>query len=145
MPSYECVRLCQRQGVDIFERAEKKNSNFRNVGIRNLCIINALRVVCNAMTVFTRRKYVLHIPMTRFSRDISSPKRLNTVYMKLLRRKVSFGMLRHMALVRTDVSEELGAFIIRTTGMSELGTLAVTSNRRTLRRNWYFFAAYVGC
>jgi hypothetical protein len=46
------------------------------------------------------------------------------------------GMLRRVALVRTDVSEELGASFIRVTGIGELGTtLAVTSNRRTLRRN----------
>jgi hypothetical protein len=45
-------------------------------------------------------------------------------------------MLRHVDLVRTDVSEELGASIIKVTRISELGTtLAVTSNRRTLQRN----------
>jgi hypothetical protein len=39
-------------------------------------------------------------------------------------------MLRRVALVRTDVSEECIAYIIRVTRMSELGTtLAVTSNR----------------
>jgi hypothetical protein len=44
-------------------------------------------------------------------------------------------MLRHVALVRTDVSEELSASFIRVTRIGELGTtLAVTSNRRTLRR-----------
>jgi hypothetical protein len=43
------------------------------------------------------------------------------------------GMLRCVALVRTDVSEEPGASIIRMTRIGELGTtLAVTSNRRTL-------------
>jgi hypothetical protein len=48
----------------------------------------------------------------------------------------SSGMLRHVALVRTDVSEELRASFIRVTKIGELGTkLAVTSNRRTLRRN----------
>jgi hypothetical protein len=42
-------------------------------------------------------------------------------------------MLRHVAFVRTDVSEELNASIIRVTRIAELGTaLAVTSNRRTL-------------
>jgi hypothetical protein len=42
------------------------------------------------------------------------------------------GMLRHVALVRTDVSEEHSASIIRVTRIVELGTtLAVTSNRRT--------------
>jgi hypothetical protein len=45
-------------------------------------------------------------------------------------------MLRRVALVRTDVSEELSASFIRVTRIGELGTtLAVTSNRRTLRRN----------
>jgi hypothetical protein len=44
-------------------------------------------------------------------------------------------MLRRVALVRTNVSEELSASFIRTTRIGELGTtLAVTSNRRTLRR-----------
>jgi hypothetical protein len=45
---------------------------------------------------------------------------------------VSSGMLRRVALVRTDVSEELSASFIRVTRISELGTtLALTSNRRT--------------
>jgi hypothetical protein len=40
-------------------------------------------------------------------------------------------MLRRVALVRTDVSEESNASIIKVTGIGELGTtLAVTSNRR---------------
>jgi hypothetical protein len=48
----------------------------------------------------------------------------------------SSGMLRRVALVRTDVSEELSASFIRVTRIGELGTtLAVTRNRRTLRRN----------
>jgi hypothetical protein len=34
----------------------------------------------------------------------------------------SSGMLRHVALVRTDVSEELRASIIRMTTIGELGT-----------------------
>jgi hypothetical protein len=47
----------------------------------------------------------------------------------------SSGILRHVALVTTDVSEERSASIIRVTRIGELGTLAVTSNRRMLRRN----------
>jgi hypothetical protein len=42
-------------------------------------------------------------------------------------------MLRHVPLVRADVSEEISASIIRVTRIGELGTtLAVTSNGRTL-------------
>jgi hypothetical protein len=49
---------------------------------------------------------------------------------------VSSGMLRRVALVRADVSEELSASFIRVTRIGEVGTmLAVTSNRRTLQRN----------
>jgi hypothetical protein len=44
-------------------------------------------------------------------------------------------MLRRVTLVRTDVSEKLSASFIRVTRIGELGTLAVTSNRRKLRRN----------
>jgi hypothetical protein len=41
-------------------------------------------------------------------------------------------MLRHVALVRTDISVELSASVIRLTRIGELGTiLAVTSNRRS--------------
>jgi hypothetical protein len=49
---------------------------------------------------------------------------------------VSSGMLRRLALVRTDFSEELSASFIKVTRICELGTtLAATSNRRTLQRN----------
>jgi hypothetical protein len=42
---------------------------------------------------------------------------------------VSSGMLRHVALVRADVSEEPSASLIRVTRIRELGTmLAVTNN-----------------
>jgi hypothetical protein len=44
-------------------------------------------------------------------------------------------MLRRVALVRTDVSQELSASFISVTRIGELGiTLAVTCNRSTLRR-----------
>jgi hypothetical protein len=49
-------------------------------------------------------------------------------------------MLCHVALVRTDVSEELSAFFIRVTRIGELGrTLAVTRNRRMLRAILHLF------
>jgi hypothetical protein len=45
-------------------------------------------------------------------------------------------MLRRVALVRTYVSEELSTSFISVARIGKLGTtLAVTSNRRTLRRN----------
>jgi hypothetical protein len=45
----------------------------------------------------------------------------------------SSGMLRLVALVRTDVSEELSASIIRVTRIGELGTtLALTSDHESL-------------
>jgi hypothetical protein len=46
----------------------------------------------------------------------------------------SSGMLRRVALVRTHVLEEPSTSITKVTRIGELGTtLAVTSNRRTLR------------
>jgi hypothetical protein len=57
---------------------------------------------------------------------------------------VSSGVLRRVALVRTDVSEELSASFIRVTRIGELGTtLAVTSNKSTLRRNNNFIVTAV--
>jgi hypothetical protein len=48
---------------------------------------------------------------------------------------VSSGMLRRVALVGADVSEELSTSFIRVARIGELGTtLALTSNRGTLRR-----------
>jgi hypothetical protein len=64
----------------------------------------------------------------------------------MLRRMASSRMLRRVALVRNDVSEELSASFIGVTRIGELGTtLAATNNRRTLRRNRYFFAGCVAC
>jgi hypothetical protein len=49
----------------------------------------------------------------------------------------SSGMLRRVALVRADVSEELSTFFIRVTRIGELETIAVTSKTRHV--------ACVGC
>jgi hypothetical protein len=43
----------------------------------------------------------------------------------------SSGLLLRLVLVRTGVSEERSASIFRVTRIGELGTLAVTTNRRT--------------
>jgi hypothetical protein len=70
--------------------------------------------------------------------------------------EISSGMLRHVALVGTDFSEELIASFIMVTRIGELGTtLALTINRCTMRRStmyqipntktFYFFTACVGC
>jgi demethoxyubiquinone hydroxylase (CLK1/Coq7/Cat5 family) len=49
----------------------------------------------------------------------------------------SSGMLRRVAVVRTDVSKDCRASIIRITRIGELGTLAVTSNRLFVAKNYY--------
>jgi hypothetical protein len=60
------------------------------------------------------------------------------------RRMVSSALLRRVALVRTDVSEEPGASFIRVTKIGELGTTqAATDVREEIP--WYFLASYVGC
>jgi hypothetical protein len=56
-------------------------------------------------------------------------------------RMMSSGLLRRVALVGTEVSEELSSSFIRVTIIGELGTLAVASNRHML----FFFVACVGC
>jgi hypothetical protein len=63
---------------------------------------------------------------------------------KCLGRMASSGILRRVALVGTDVSEELTTSFIRVTRIGELGTkLTVTSNRRTLRKNTKLFSRSV--
>jgi hypothetical protein len=58
-------------------------------------------------------------------------------------RMPSSGMLLHVVLVRTDVSKERMASIIRVTRIGELRTmLEVTSNRSTLRRITTSVASY---
>jgi hypothetical protein len=60
-------------------------------------------------------------------------------------RMLSSWMLRRVALVRTDVSEECIASIIRVTRIGEQGTtLAVTSNRNKLRRNTMYYVRAAG-
>jgi hypothetical protein len=51
-------------------------------------------------------------------------------------------MLRLLALVKTDISEEHTASIIRVTRIGELWSLAVISNRRTLRRHVVFLRSF---
>jgi hypothetical protein len=50
------------------------------------------------------------------------------VFTAVTMKNTIFVMLRSVALVRTDVSEDRIASIIRITRIGELGTLAVTSN-----------------
>jgi hypothetical protein len=52
----------------------------------------------------------------------------------------SSGILRCVALVRTDVSDERSASIFRVTGVGGLETYAINSNRSTLRRNTMWFS-----
>jgi hypothetical protein len=48
------------------------------------------------------------------------------------RKIVSSGMLRRVALVRTDVSEGLSASFIRVTRICELGTTSIYSQRESV-------------
>jgi hypothetical protein len=52
------------------------------------------------------------------------------------------GMLHHVALVRTDVSKECIASIIRVTRMDELGTLAETINQSNISLQHASVASY---
>jgi hypothetical protein len=84
--------------------------------------------------------YTVHDARWRRACTLETNRTNNEVSMQDLRfsrrwlwRKVSSGMLRRVALVRTDVSEELGASFIMVTWIGELGTmLALTRNRRKL-------------
>jgi hypothetical protein len=74
------------------------------------------------------------------TQNIFTTKTLRRTELTWTGRTASSGMLRRVALVKTDVSEELSTSFIRVTRIGELETtLAITSNRRTLRRNTYFY------
>jgi hypothetical protein len=59
-------------------------------------------------------------------------------------RMPSSGMLRHVALVRPDVSEECSASIIRVTRISKLETLALTSTWSTMWKNTMYSISLQG-
>jgi hypothetical protein len=64
-------------------------------------------------------------------------------FVSSLKNIVSWNVAPFVDPVRTDFSEERIASIIRVTRIGVLGTtLAVTSNRSTLQRYYYFFAAF---
>jgi hypothetical protein len=85
------------------------------------------------------KPYTIHLAFDSHNNQSLSPKGLLAYWClehRPNRRMVSSGMLRRVAVVRTDVSGEFSASFIRVTRIGELGTtLAVTSNRNTLRRN----------
>jgi hypothetical protein len=61
-----------------------------------------------------------------------------------MRRIASSGMLRRVALVRTDVSDDLSPSILRVTRIGELGTtLAVTSNQFDISSQRASVASYI--
>jgi hypothetical protein len=70
-------------------------------------------------------------------------KRAGNLSLSLSLRMVSSGMLRRVALVRTDVSEERSASFIGVTRIGELGkTLALTSNKRIISSQHASVASY---
>jgi hypothetical protein len=66
-------------------------------------------------------------------RNVSAPSIEYKTEQSGLRRRMSSGMLRRVALVRTDVSKKLSAPFIRVTRIDELETLAVTRNNASQR------------
>jgi hypothetical protein len=52
----------------------------------------------------------------------------------------TFEMLRRVTLVKTDVSDELGAFIIKVTRIGELGTTLAVTGRVTSQKTPFFKA-----
>jgi hypothetical protein len=74
---------------------------------------------CNGIIIIIIIIIVMNVSLTLTLRDIQ------------VCRMASSEILRRVALLRTDVSEELSASLIRVTRIDELGTtLAVTINRR---------------
>jgi hypothetical protein len=87
-----------------------------------VCLCTVLAFVC------THDQFYFQIPIASCCNAVQCP-------IKSIWRMASSGMLRRVALVRTNASEELSASFIRVTRICELGaTLAVTSNRRSVRR-----------
>jgi hypothetical protein len=84
------------------------------------------------------RIIVFYSPPPQISPRISLRAYSSASNMYSLRRMTSSWMLRYVTLVRSNISEELGAPLIWVTGIGELGTtLPATSEE--------FFAACVGC
>jgi hypothetical protein len=101
------------------------------------CMIRRFISLC--FSIFTFLSFSI-LPYTHVLFFPSCPISLNFPFCVFV--SVSYGTLRRVALVRTDISEELSASFIRVTRIGELRTtLAVTSNWHTLRRNTTFFAA----
>jgi hypothetical protein len=57
---------------------------------------------------------------------------------------LSSGMLRHVALVRTDISEDHIASIIRVTRIGELETTLAVTNIRENLKSYMCFMSYIG-
>jgi hypothetical protein len=93
-------------------------------------------------TGITFWKYLLLTLKYRIPYIFQSTSRYDIQNNILFKRMLSSGMLRRVALVKTDVSEEHSASIIKVTRIGELGTtLAVTGN---IRNTEYFFAVFFG-
>jgi hypothetical protein len=94
---------------------------------------------CNVQADFWWRWVISFVFLSRWKPSVSSRQKrwaINPTWKGKIWRLSYSGMLRFVALVKTDVSEECNSSIISVTRIDYLGiTLAITSNRRTLRRN----------
>jgi hypothetical protein len=115
------VLSCYRQLV-IASHTRTKEIAYRRFMFHNIQLLKYFRKLKIILSEISKLTNIILVRL-RFSR-------------RWLWRMVSSGMLRRVALVKTDVSEEPGASFIRVTRIGELGTTqAATSNRRTLGRN----------
>jgi hypothetical protein len=116
--------------------------SIRNCNVSAKCVATDHWRIAEAATCLHNRvpTYLLCLQITdNFQTPLTKTRSCATLKVKrteATRRMAPSGMLRLVALVRTDVLEELSTLIIRVTRIGELGiTLAVTINRSRLRRN----------
>jgi hypothetical protein len=127
-----CDTYQKKEDWNTFVEPYSKNCWTYNI---HMCpILWYMKSICNVMSsvCVTMFRYLFFL-----MKPTENWKELHAVFKYVDKwRMASSGMLHRVALVRTEVSEELNASFIRVTRIGELGTtLAITSNRRTLRRN----------
>jgi hypothetical protein len=141
--SHDWIRIIKKSGPFSEKNSFRAGSVFLQTFLSQFVITSRSLSVC---LLCSRRVYMdfrcfgcpleVSSQLNLWRRKFLSYWRITHLKEPLIWRMASSGMLRRVALVRIDVSEELSASFIRVTRIGELGTTpALTSNRRTLRRN----------